>query len=140
MDLTLVRHYFGEGATVGSLTTGTYSCYTLEDVVREKPLTPVAQWKVVGETAIPVGRYKIIIDFSNHFQQLMMHVLDVPGFEGIRIHSGNTDKDTEGCILVGYNWDGDGDDIQNSRVALHALQMLVNSALNHNEEVWITIK
>jgi hypothetical protein len=63
-----------------------------------------------------VGSYEVVIDDSSRFKSLMPHILNVPNFEGIRIHSGNTDKDTEGCILLGTTWAG-GDFIGNSRVA-----------------------
>lgn len=72
-------------------------CDTLEDKVR------IPFIKVKGETAIPAGKYIMVLDFSVRFQREMPHILDVPGFEGIRIHKGNTIEDTEGCILLGQN-------------------------------------
>jgi hypothetical protein len=94
MIIGLKRDTFTDKSTIGKLfIDGEFECFTLEDVVRET--------KVYGATAIPVGTYRVIVDFSNHFQKDLPHVLDVPGFEGVRIHCGNTDKDTEGCILLG---------------------------------------
>jgi hypothetical protein len=74
-------------------------CYTLEDVVRPPGV------KVQNETAIPAGIYTLAIDWSNRFQRYMPHVLNVPMFDGIRIHSGNRDVNTEGCPLVGLRGD-----------------------------------
>lgn len=109
MNLTLERFEFSADYTIGKLyVDGFYECYTLEDGIRDV--------KIKGKTAIPTGTYKVIVDFSNRFQREMPLILNVRGFEGVRFHSGNTDKDTEGCILVGLIWNG-GDFIGNSRAA-----------------------
>lgn len=74
-------------------------CVTCEDEDRhlEDGKTP----KVYGLTAIPRGLYRMIVDFSNRFKKPLPHVLDVPGFEGIRVHGGNRAEDSSGCLLVG---------------------------------------
>jgi hypothetical protein len=96
MNLKLIRQIFSETSTIGSLyIDDEFECYTLEDVVRAPGI------KIPGMTAIPYGSYEVIIDYSNRFARNMPHVLNVPMFEGIRIHSGNTSCDTEGCILLG---------------------------------------
>lgn len=77
-----------------------YLCDTLEDTYRGQELEGK---KVQGQTSIPEGTYKGIFDPSYRFGKVMPHLLNVPFFSGIRIHSGNTAEDTEGCILVGYN-------------------------------------
>lgn len=94
MKLHLKRLHKTEFSTIGELTVdGLFQCYTLEDKEREV--------KIKSETAIPRGTYKVIINQSARFKTLLPLLLDVPGFEGIRIHPGNTNHDTEGCILVG---------------------------------------
>lgn len=84
-----------------------YFCDTLEDTDRGLTQSMTEQQieskKVYGETAIPTGTYKVIISYSNKFKKQMPLLLNVPGFAGIRIHSGNTEKDSLGCILVGKN-------------------------------------
>jgi hypothetical protein len=105
------RFEMGTNYTIGKMyIDGIYECYTLEREVFPHSRKP----------AIPLGSYKLIIDDSTRFQRPMPHILDVPGYEGIRIHYGNTDKDTEGCILVGTTWAG-VDFIGNSRIAFNAL-------------------
>lgn len=84
-------------------TTWARLCWSLEDVVREVPGQPVASWKIHGKTAIPRGRYRVIVDHSEHFGKDLPHLLDVPGFDGVRIHGGNTAADTEGCVLVAHH-------------------------------------
>lgn len=96
MKLELKRLCYKETYTIGKLyVDGQYLCDTLEDVPREV--------KVQDQTCIPKGTYSVILSMSNRFKKIMPLLLNVPGFEGIRIHSGNTDKDTSGCILVGRN-------------------------------------
>ena len=72
-----------------------FFCNTLEDAVREE--------KIAGKTAIPEGIYNVVVNRSPKFKRDLPLLLDVPNFEGIRIHRGNTAKDTSGCILVGLN-------------------------------------
>lgn len=96
MNLELKRLYFKDTYTIGKLyLNGVYQCDTLEDVPREI--------KIQDISCIPTGTYKVIITMSNRFKKMMPLLLDVPYFEGIRIHSGNTSVDTSGCILVGLN-------------------------------------
>lgn len=78
---------------------GKYFCDTLEDQVRD--LTK--ERKIPGRTAIPAGVYEIVVNVSPRFKRKLPRLLDVPGFDGILIHRGNTAEDTAGCILVGEN-------------------------------------
>lgn len=96
MKLELIRKVFTNISTIGDLLIdGKWFSFVLEDVVR--PLD-----KVPGETAIPYGTYEVITNWSVRFKRVMPLLLNVLGFEGVRIHWGNTDADTEGCILLGY--------------------------------------
>jgi hypothetical protein len=94
LKLILDRTAYEENATTGDLyIDGVWECATLEDKVR-----PV---KIKGETAIPAGEYEILLTWSPRFKTILPLLIDVPGFDGIRIHPGNTADDTEGCLLVG---------------------------------------
>ncbi len=116
VKLLLQRKWCVKDATIGELFIDTtFECYTLEDVVRS------AGQKVQDATAIPTGTYHVVLDWSKRFQKNMFHILDVPGFEGIRIHSGNTAEDTDGCLLVGQTIDLDNGSIGASRIAYEQL-------------------
>ena len=112
MKIIVKRLHRTENSTIGELSIdGKFECYTLEDVERKE--------KIKSETAIPIGTYKVEITLSNRFKRLLPILLNVPSFEGIRIHSGNNNHDTEGCILVGTTRSEDF--IGNSRVAFNKL-------------------
>ncbi|HIT81826.1 MAG TPA: hypothetical protein IAD09_06270 [Candidatus Caccoplasma merdavium] len=101
MKLRLVRRFKGDTYTIGSLSVnGEKFCDTLEDRVRD---LAGGEAKVPGETAIPEGRYKVIVNRSPKFGRDLPRLLDVPMFEGVLIHRGNTAEDSAGCILVGEN-------------------------------------
>lgn len=138
LELKLVREPSANGFTLGRLSiAGEHQCFTCEDVVR-----PAGQ-KVPGETAIPAGRYRIIVNRSERFSKAAGHdvflplLLDVPNFEGVRIHTGNRAKDTEGCILPGLVRRPDG--VGQSALAFDPLFARIQAALKAQEEVWIEI-
>lgn len=98
MELTIERRCGCAQYTVGTLLlNGVYFCDTLEPPVREYGI------KIPGKTAVPAGRYKLVLNDSPRFKRVLPLLIDVPGFEGVRIHPGNTAQDTQGCFLVGYN-------------------------------------
>lgn len=108
MRLTLKRIANRETYCIGHLyINGKYFCDTLEDTDRglSSAMTEeeLKECKIKGETAIPVGIYKVILNYSPKYQKVMPLITNVPAYVGIRIHSGNTAKDTEGCVLVGKN-------------------------------------
>lgn len=106
MQLHVIRTTFTDQSSVGELyLNGAFYCYTLEDVDRDLradlPLDAIRARKIFAQTAIPTGNYEIILNWSNRFQKQMPLLLRVPGWEGVRIHSGNYPHQTEGCILLG---------------------------------------
>lgn len=133
MKLQVSRVQFDTACTIGQLSVdGVPQCYTLEDVVR-----PAGAPKVFGQTAIPAGTYGVIITFSPHFQRDLPLLVNVPDFEGVRIHPGNVAADTEGCILVGM--DKGADSIGRSRLAFDALFPKIQQALARGELVSIEV-
>lgn len=131
MEWTLVRKDCTGIRSIGELRIGNHLvCYTCEDAER--------QTKVPGQTAIPRGRYRVERTYSNRFQHETLQLLDVPNFEGIRIHAGNTAADTEGCILPGFERWING--VGSSRLAVAELDKWYDAAINNKEEVWITIE
>ena len=108
MRIELVRIAFKDTYTIGKLyVDGKYFSDVLEDKDRgldsSMNESEILKKKVKGQTAIPTGHYVINITYSPKYKRMMPLLLDVKGFSGIRIHSGNTAKDTEGCLIVGKN-------------------------------------
>ena len=145
LDLTLKREMSLRRVTHGAIydEDGAWICYTLEDVVREKRGTPVREWKISGETAIPEGRYRVTLEDSPKFGPHTITLNGVPGFSFIRIHAGNTHEDTDGCPLVGLRRVvdplGTGGQVLDSRQALSLLKERIAPALVDSGEVWLTI-
>lgn len=116
---TVIRTEFTDTYTMGKFyINNEYFCDTLEDTVREDGK------KIYGETAIPAGRYDIIITFSPKFKRELPLLLKVPNFDGVRIHNGSYPKDTLGCILVGKRY-ADGM-LTNSRETINKLMDFIS--------------
>ncbi len=131
LNLLLKREIFNDECTHGVLyINNEFECFTLEDIDRK---IEDGGSKIYGSTAIPRGSYKVDIDFSNRFQKSMIHILNVPGFSGIRIHAGNTSSDTEGCVLVGMARSEKA--IYQSKKALDALFKKVQFAIDSGTPV-----
>lgn len=141
MEIIVQRETYTNDSTIGTLTYGGSKCYTLEDKVRDVnkdgDLNDIGEAKVYGETAIPAGRYQVAFTFSNRFKKYLPLLINVAGFEGIRIHPGNKKADTHGCILLG-NTKG-ADMIGESRVATASFISWLQKVIK-TEKVFITIK
>ena len=145
----------GDSTAAYVMVDGEHFCHSIEDPVREpkegRPIGNLAElerwvrsWKVPGETAIPCCRSPVVIDMSPRFKKRMIHITRVPGFEGIRAHSGTTPKHSEGCVILGdelyrapAGWrvkDGQ------SKPAVDRLFALIDEALARGVEVWWTFK
>lgn len=140
MELLLKRIYSGSTYTIGHLyINGNCYCDVLEDTDRglssDMSEEQIKKIKVYGKTAIPTGRYKIEVTYSPKFKRYLPILLNVKGFSGIRVHSGNTHEDTLGCLLVGYN--KVKGQVINSRVTSDKLTALLR---NTKEEIYITIE
>jgi hypothetical protein len=118
-----------------------FKCFTLEDVDRglnqRMPLDEIKKAKVFSRTAIPSGRYQVTINMSTRFNRPMPELLNVPDYAGVRIHSGNTAADTDGCLLLGM--DCATNIVTNSREAFTQFFMILSQALNNKETVYLTI-
>lgn len=133
MKLVLIRHARRADYTIGRLEdeNGKKICDTLEPIWRNYD---GGEMKIPRKSAIPEGSYRVVVTKSRRFQKYLPLLVGVPGFEGVRIHAGNTSRDTEGCILVGQNiqvgkvlW---------SRITLEKLMKLIEN----EKETYIIIK
>lgn len=142
MNIRLHRRWLKKGYSIGILyVDGQRICETLEDADRGlkeyMSLEEIKSRKVKGDTAIPVGSYKVTWTYSPRFKKMLPMLNNVPGYEGIRIHSGNRAKDTEGCILCGKNTEPGV--VTNSRYWTDKVCSMIESAAKKKEEITITI-
>lgn len=128
MRIKSIRHWFTTKSTTSVIKVNeTYFGFCLEDVARPDGV------KIPGETCIQPGTYNVTITESERFKRLMPLLNDVPMFKGVRVHWGNSDKDTEGCPIVGY--ERLPDRVYMSVKAFTDLFYLIQKALDAGEEV-----
>ena len=142
MEIRVNRIARKDGYTIGRMSlNGVYFCDTLEDTDRGLNSTmsvdEILSKKRKGITAIPTGKYDVILTFSPRFKRVLPLLLSVKGYEGVRVHAGNTNKDTEGCLLVGEN-KAKGQVI-NSRATLEKLMSVLLECEKRKEKISITI-
>lgn len=134
MKLRVERLWKKPAYTVGRLfVDGKFFCNTLEDTVRDLS----NEKKVYGKTAIPYGEYKVVYNWSPKFGRNLPRLLNVPAFEGILIHPGNTADDSAGCILVGRNTEVGR--LTESRYTSDKLNVLIEDAQRRGESITIKI-
>lgn len=141
MKLKLNRIALRKTYTIGKLyIDGKYFCDTLEDTVRDTNKSGKfdnGEKKVKGKTAIPYGTYEIKWTYSPRFKKYTPQLMNVPQFEGIRIHAGNSSTDTEGCLLLGENKKVGM--VLNSRATINKFYQLIKEACSKGK-VTIEIK
>ena len=139
MNIELKRIIGTKGFTEGRLyIDGVFECYTIED--EDRNLESNGK-KIQDATAIPKGKYNVTISMSNRFKKFLIEILNVDGFTGIRMHSGNSSKDTEGCIIVGSINDRNDDNwVGGSKIAYEKLHKKVKTALSNGEKVTLEVK
>lgn len=131
MNIEILRSSLWRDYTLGQMfVDGQYLCDTLEPPIREV--------KVSGKTAIPFGEYQVLVTWSPKFKRRLPLIKNVPNFEGVRIHCGNSLQDTAGCVLVG-EWNG-GNGLVNSIPAEVAVTMKIEQAQRRGEVVKLRIK
>lgn len=141
MELLLKRKTFTDDSSIGELSiNGVFECYTLEDkdrnLVSTMSLKTVNELKVYGGTAIPYGKYEVVISFSERFQKYLPLLVNVIGYEGIRIHEGNTSASTSGCLLPGKT---KGVNVVGGSVLAFTALFKKLKAVEKKEKIFITI-
>ena len=137
MEMTLKRVDTGATFTLGDLyVDGNLFCNSIEDIER---VLNSKEDKVPGETAIPKGRYRVVLTYSNKFKRMLPLLKDVPFFTGIRMHRGYTEKDSAGCIVVGERRKAHDGHVYNSTKTESKLVDILRG-LPKDEECWITIE
>lgn len=135
MEIELKRIYKGIEYTIGKMyINSNWVCDTLEDTVRQ---LDKEEDKIPKQTAIPIGRYQVVLSYSKRFNKVLPELLNVPFFKGIRIHAGNDKEDTDGCILVGEN--KVKGKVINSKKSMKKLMLILQKAIDNNEKIYINI-
>lgn len=142
MEIVVHRKTRTKTSTISDvLIDGVFYCFGLEDtdrgLLKSMPIEEIRQKKVFAQTAIPAGRYELIINYSNRFKQYMPLLLGVPGFEGVRIHPGNNALHTEGCLLLGQTVSENF--VGNSRAAYRSFLPKLR-AVEKAQKIFITFK
>lgn len=141
MKLTLKRIALRPTYTIGKLyIDDVYFCDTIEDAVRDLNKNGKfdnGEKKIHSKTAIPYGTYEIKWTYSPRFKKYTPQLMNVPSFEGIRIHAGNTSADTEGCLILGKN--KQVGKVLNSRDTINKFYPIIKEACS-NGKVTIEIK
>ena len=142
MDLLLKRRFLGEHYTIGDfLINSVKLCEVIEDKVRDLnqdgDLDDPGEDKVYAETAIPYGRYRVVLTMSPKFTRLLPLLLGVKHFDGIRIHRGNRAEDSAGCILPGENKQK-GMVLNSTKYEMIIVERILEAMLR-GEEVWIDV-
>ena len=143
MEIKVNRIARKDGYTVGRMSLNNkYFCDTLEDTGRgladTMQVNEILAKKVKAQTAIPTGKYDVILTFSPKFKRVLPLLLNVKCYEGVRIHAGNSAEDTEGCLLVGEN-KAKGQ-VLNSRATFERLMAILLECEKRKEKVTITIE
>lgn len=142
MELQLIRKYRKTNYTIGKLLINNkYFSDTLEDTDRglkdSMSLEEIKRIKVFGSTCIPYGTYKVTVTYSPKFKRNLPLINNVKGYDGIRIHSGNTNSDTSGCLLLGFNKIKGR--IINSKETVDKFISIVQQAINKGEQITLNI-
>ena len=142
MELRLERKYRSSKYCIDKLyINGKYFSDALEDPDRgltdSMSLEEIKKIKIKGSTCIPYGTYNVTITYSPRFKRNLPLINNVKGFEGIRVHNGNTPQDSSGCVLLGFN--KIKGQVIDSKVTVNKFIDIVQKALNKGEKVTITI-
>ena len=134
MELTLKPFKKTKLSSISKLfVDGVYECDILEDTIRG-----VKEAKVFGKTAIPAGKYQVVMTMSTRFKRILPLLIAVPGYEGVRIHPGNTPEDTLGCLLPGQEC-ATKDFVAYSTKEFNELMVKINKATKAGQKIYINV-
>ena len=134
MELTLKPYKKTALSSISKLfVDGIYECDILEDTVRA-----ANEAKIFGKTAIPAGKYQVVMTMSTRFKRILPLLIGVPGYEGVRIHPGNKPEDTLGCLLPGQEC-ATKDFVAQSNKEFNELMVKLNKAIKAGQKIYIYV-